>query len=428
MVFMCIATNGLSAQENWSWQALAPLPIPTANNAICAAVVNGDQRVYSFSGITTGLALENIHQEAFMYSEASGSWTTLQQIPDTSGKIAAAASVVDNVALVIGGYHVFPTSPFERSSDRVHRLDLFTNTWLTDGTPVPIPIDDHVQAVWRDSLIYVITGWSQNTNVAAVQIYDPALDQWTVGTPVPNNNVYKAFGASGTIIGDTIFYYGGASSSGSFGAQDDLRIGVIDPTDPTQVTWLPAIGTLRNSYRSGCGAYNGKPFWVGGSAISYNFDAIAYNGSGIVPPIAELAILDNNNTFAISSTDQAVMDIRGIGQTPSGAFHVCGGIGSAAEVLDAHWLVQPLVGLNEHGSSEMQLYPNPSTGVIHFSGANEGSGSTVSVVDPTGRVLRTARYYGDSGTLDLTGLAPGQYELQHSSRTSVTMIRFWLVD
>ncbi|HQV52199.1 MAG: hypothetical protein IPF95_01150 [Flavobacteriales bacterium] len=334
IVFLFACINMVNAQVNWSWQPLAPLPMPTANNAVCAAMVNGDHRVYSFGGITTGLELENIHREAYMYSNASGNWTVLPQMPDTSGKIASAASVVDGIAYVIGGYHVFPNSPFERSSDRVHRLDLNTNSWLTDGASIPIPIDDHVQVIWRDSLIYVVTGWSQNTNVPAVQIYGPALDLWSVGTPVPNNNTYKAFGASGTIIGDTIFYYGGASSSGSFSAQYDLRIGVIDPADPAQITWLPAVATLRNSYRSGCGTFNGRPFWVCGSAISYNYNAVAYNGSGIVPPVAELAEFNSSNTLIASETDQAIMDIRGIGQTANGSFHVCGGIGSGADALD----------------------------------------------------------------------------------------------
>ena len=429
LILICFANFIMvSAQVNWSWQPLAPLPMPTANNAVCSAVVNSDQRVYSFGGITTGLELQNIHREAYMYSSASGNWTVLPQIPDTSGKIASAASVVDGVAYVVGGYHVFPTSPFERSSDRVHRLDLNTNSWLTDGATIPIPIDDHVQAVWRDSLIFVITGWSQNTNVPAVQIYDPALDLWSVGTPVPNNNSYKAFGASGTIIGDTIFYYGGASSSGSFGAQDDLRIGVIDPTEPTQITWLPAVATLRNSYRSGCGSYNGRPFWLGGSAISYNYDAVAYNGSGIVSPVAEVGVLNYSGTLVASPTDQAVMDIRGIGQTTNGSFHICGGIGSGALVLDTHWLIQPVLGLSEQVASRLQLYPNPSTGIIHFSTSLTVTDQVISVIDALGRKLRTEPYLGNPGSMDLSDLAPGQYLMELSSRTSVTRVRFWLVN
>ena len=72
--------------------------------------------------------------------------------------------------------------------------------------------------VYKDSLIYVVTGWSgsgfSGTNVANVQIYNPANDTWSVGTPVPNTNQYKAFGASGIIVEDTIYYFGGAKISG----------------------------------------------------------------------------------------------------------------------------------------------------------------------------------------------------------------------
>ena len=77
IVFLFACINMVNAQVNWSWQPLAPLPMPTANNAVCAAMVNGDHRVYSFGGITTGLELENIHREAYMYSNASVSYTHL---------------------------------------------------------------------------------------------------------------------------------------------------------------------------------------------------------------------------------------------------------------------------------------------------------------------------------------------------------------
>ena len=93
--------------------------------------------------------------------------------------------MVDDVAYVIGGYHVFADITVRAQFGPGTSVGSGHETWLTDGAPIPIPIDDHVQAVWRDSLIYVITGWSNNTNVAAVQIYDPALDQWSVGTPGP---------------------------------------------------------------------------------------------------------------------------------------------------------------------------------------------------------------------------------------------------
>jgi len=136
----------------------------------------------------------------------------------------------------MGGYQVLSNGN-EISSNIVNRFDPRTNTYLTNGANISIPIDDHVQAVWNDSLIYVITGWTNTANVPNVQIYDPANDNWSVGTATPNNSLYKAFGASGTIIGNTIYYHGGAVSSGNFSGQTTLRVGQIDPNNPTQITW-----------------------------------------------------------------------------------------------------------------------------------------------------------------------------------------------
>ena len=104
------------------------------------------------------------------------------------------------------------------------------NRFLADGAPIPVPIDDHVQAVWRDSLIYVVTGWSDTRNVPNVQIYNPTEDKWIEGTSVPTGVQFESFGTSGTILGDTIFYYGGASFGFRFPVQNTLRKGVIDPS------------------------------------------------------------------------------------------------------------------------------------------------------------------------------------------------------
>ena len=114
--------------------------------------------------------------------------------PDTLGKVAAGASRVGNIIYIFGGYHVLANGD-EISSNKVHRFDVSQNQFISDGAPIPIPIDDHVQAVWKDSLIFVVTGWSNSQNVANVQIYNPSTDTWLAGTSVPNTSHDKVFGA-----------------------------------------------------------------------------------------------------------------------------------------------------------------------------------------------------------------------------------------
>lgn len=424
LVVVGFALLGVVVKAQFNWTPLAPLPMPMANHAVCAAEVNGNWQVYAFGGITSGLTLNDIHRQAFRYEVALDLWSALPDIPDTLGKIAASASVVGDTAYVIGGYHVFNGSPFELSSNKVHRLDLVTNMWMTDGAAVPVPIDDQVQAVWRDSLIYVITGWSNTTNVANVQVYDPAFNSWQAATPVPNDNQYKAFGANGVIIGDTIYYHGGATSSGNFPAQDRVRIGVIDPTDPLSIDWLPpVVGGLGARYRPGAAVLGAKPTWIGGSTTSYNYNAVAYNGSGGVSPVTGIQQWSAGSMSTIGSTPTHVMDLRGLGELGGDQFILAGGIGLQQTVLDSVWLVNytPTAIGDTDALPHSLVHPNPAYDVIRID--PEGSAPTpYSMTDATGRVVQMGHLVG--AFVDVRALANGMYTLRLELSGRIRTARF----
>ena len=403
-----------------------------ANHAFCTATVSGDERAYAFMGISTGLGPDSITLRAYQYEASIDTWRPLPDVPDTLGRVASAASVVNGVAYVIGGYHVFNGPPFELSSDRVHRFDLAAGVWLSDGAPVPVPIDDHVQAVWRDSLIYVVTGWSDGTNVPDVQVYDPANDAWQAATPVPNNNLYKVFGASGTIIGDTIYYHGGASLGFNFPAQDELRIGIIDPADPLQVTWLPPVSTGRTVYRPGCFTLAGRPHWLGGSSVSYNYDGLAYAGGAVVQPLAEVAVYDPaGGWLGVVPTPEAVMDLRGMGGWSGGGFMVAGGIGTDTTALSAAWRIDPVpLGLSTTGPGQaaLQAFPNPARDRITVLLPPGTSGGRLELFSVLGERLEVIDIQGGVMDIDLSGRPAGTYVLQLSSGSTVSRVRFWSVD
>jgi hypothetical protein len=126
------------------------------------------------------------------------------------------------------------------------------NLYEPNGAVIPIAIEDHVQIVWRDSLIFLITGWSNSGNIPKVQIYNPELDTWQIGTKTPNTHEFKAFGPSVTIVGDTIYYFGGAKSNGNFSAVNKLRKGIINQNDTTNITWKIEENGPSNGYRSAC--------------------------------------------------------------------------------------------------------------------------------------------------------------------------------
>jgi N-acetylneuraminic acid mutarotase len=331
-----------TAQFNWTWTELDTMPFRTANNAVCEAIVNGEEFVYSFGGIDTTKEYTGIHQRSFKYGVATDSWSEIAPLPDTLGKIAKGASFVNGKIYILGGYHVFSNGN-EVSSDRVHIYNPSTDSYETDGAVIPVAIDDHVQAVYKDSLIFVVTGWSNTANRPEVQVYDTYLDQWQEGTDVPNNNFFKAFGASGTIIGDTLYYHGGVSGSFSFVARTYMRRGYINPTDATDITWEQLTDAPGDAgYRSACSSVGNTAFWIGGAATAYNYDGIAYNGSGGVDPstrVLHFSLHDYQYNDVVSEP-YGVMDLRGIAKLSNNRWIICGGMDTNQVVSNRTFLLE----------------------------------------------------------------------------------------
>ena len=421
------------SQVNWTWTELDSMPFEASNNAVSSAEVNGVPYVYSFAGIDTTKIWSGIHLKSARYNTQTELWEQIADVPDTLGKIAAAASEVNGIIYVIGGYHVFNGSPFELSSNKVHRYDAANNSWLSDGTDIPVAIDDQVQVVWRDSLIYVVTGWSNTTNVDEVQIYDPTNDNWQMGTPVPNNSQYKVFGASGCIIGDTIFYYGGASTGFNFPAQSRLRKGVIDPNDPTIISWsVVGNSPFGQGYRTASVCIGNTAYWIGGSSTSYNFNGIAYNGSGGVEPLER--IMSYNASTGTwdegSGAPYGVMDLRQAAEISSTEFVVAGSMMAGQQVTDRvfHLEYTGLTSILEDSEIELELYPNPSSGEIRLELGQNDVPAIAEIYDPAGRLVFSEHLIRAQNVLNLRNLKKNVYQLKLYSGGAVTRVKFLLVN
>ncbi len=363
-LFFSILCSGIFAQF------LADMPEPVSNNAVTGAYVNGIRHVYSFSGIDSTKKWNGIHKKAFRYNVDTDVWDTIPDLPSGTGRIAAAASTVKNKIYIIGGYEVFSNGS-ERSLNEVHIFNPETNEYEANGEPIPIPIDDHVQAVYKDSLIFCVTGWSQNTNVPNVQIYDPSKNEWLEGTSVPNNGRYKVFGASGAIVGDTLYYLGGARIGTNFPASNQLRKGYINPIDPTDIIWSSSADPLAIAYRAVCtGGQYTKPNWYGGSLTTYNYDGIAYDGSGGVVPSGRTIYYSNNGQL-VSGTQNSFpdyMDMRGAACFDCSVLadiFFCGGMGPNQEVSKKTFALYSHVPTeNKEIDFEIEVFPNPTSNLI----------------------------------------------------------------
>ena len=322
------------SQGEWIVTKAGQLPEAVSNQAVSEGFINGSSYLYSFGGIDSTKAFSGIHRRSYRYDIERGIAERIQDVPDTLGKIASAATRINNVIYILGGYHVYEDGR-EKSSDRVHRYDIVQNRFIEDGANIPIPIDDHVQFSYKNRYIYVITGWSEKENVSAVQIYDSKEDAWLAGTPVPDNDIFKSFGASGTISGDTIYYLGGASMGKHFPIQSVLRKGVIDMNDPTRINWSSQILDERYAgYRMGSFERNRILFWIGGSDVTYNFNALAYDGGEGVEPNHRILSL-SGKSFEEEFYKNIPMDLRGIANIDDSVKYVVGGIAEGQQSSDA---------------------------------------------------------------------------------------------
>ncbi len=425
------------AQGPWSWKELSNMPMRTSNNGVASAVVNDTTFVYSFAGIDSTKQFSGIHLKSFKYNTITNTWSSIPDLPDSlGGVVALSATTIKNKIYVIGGYQVYSNNT-EFSSYEVHIFDPATDTY-SKGKRLPTSIDDHVHFAYQDSLIYIITGWTsdlapdQNTN--KVQIYDPANDTWLSGTAVPNTNSYKCFGGSGELIGNEIYYAGGVEQS-NFSLTSYVRKGVIDETDPTNITWsLDTVTPNPKLYRSIAVNQGGDLHWIGGAGIPYNFDGLSYAANSPVDPINRILRWspDDRNWIEYDSTPYQIMDLRGIAKIADNKFIIAGGMEVDTLVSNRTFeltfdpnYVEPIdssdttnTSVSESLNSQIKIYPNPTKDLVYVEGLER---ATLELYDLTGKkVLESNR-----GKFRLKKLPAGQYKLvvsQEGKRVTVRSI------
>ncbi len=320
---------------------LAEMPMAITNHAIASVEVGGKDYVYTFGGLEAGKTYSDITLRSFKYDVSENIWSEIAALPDTMGKVAAAASTVAGKIYIVGGYHVFPDG-HEKSSSKVHVYNPISDQFLDDAEDIPIPIDDQVQVVWHDSLIYIVSGWSDSLNINKVQVFDPSNNRWQIADDLPNTPEFSIFGATGVCIGDQLYFAGGAGNrqDGNFPLQPFLRIGEINPDKPIAITWRSEKDENARLYRPGVGIIDQSPIWIGGASQSYNYNGIAYVGNP-VEPISDLRIFNTQDgSWEKQDKELSIMDLRGAAQIDDTSLVIAGGIGSGQVVSSKTYLIQ----------------------------------------------------------------------------------------
>jgi len=305
-------------------------PEPVTNQATAVLIKDGDPCVYTFYGLDSSKRWLGVHNKVMKLNLTDGTPSIIGQVPDL-GRLASSASVINNMAYIVGGYAVLENGK-EKSSDHLFIFNPVTEQF-TAGATLPLPIDDHVQGVWREKLLYVISGWTDSLNTNAVQVYDPALDRWDHATSLPDEPGAKVFGGSGMIVGDTIYFLGGAMFEKFYPPSRAFYKGVIDPSNPYSILWSRARdypGPFR--YRSAAYQAGASIVFFGGSNETYNYNGISYDGKKPVEPnVTSLIYLVSTGQF-VTQPSEGVMDLRNIVVGLRGEILIIGGMNPRQKV------------------------------------------------------------------------------------------------
>jgi hypothetical protein len=135
-------------------------------------------------------------------------------------------------------------------------FDPVANSWTTK-TPRPRIGLAAMEVVWNDSLIYVMGGNNASSGFNNVDIYDAVNDAWSVGTALP----LVSYMGSAAIIADTIFIVQSYSGTACW---PSMYKGVIDVTNPTQITWSAGPTPTEPIFNGATVALDGDIYWLGG--------------------------------------------------------------------------------------------------------------------------------------------------------------------
>ncbi|GMV07242.1 MAG: hypothetical protein AMXMBFR53_35170 [Gemmatimonadota bacterium] len=319
------------------WTAGPPLPQPVTNNAVAAVEVDGAVAVFSFLGMDSTKVWSGVTNAAYRWDVGSpDGWQAIEPVPGP-GRLASTAQVVRGRIYVLGGYTVGADGS-ERSVPDVNVYDPVSGAW-SRGADIPVPVDDAVSGVWRDSLIVLVSGWRNDRAVADVQWYDPVRDRWSSASPIPGTPV---FGHAGAVVGDHIIYLDGAKAAEGeprFALDTAAWLGNVDPEDPALVEWtaLPEH-PMPGLYRAAGGSVGGLALFVGGTENPYNYDGVGYDGVPAEPIRQVLAYAPRAGTWRnLAAPPLPSMDHRTLG-VAGGVVYVVGGMEEDRVVSSKVWL------------------------------------------------------------------------------------------
>lgn len=221
------------------------IPIPVSG-AACASV---KEKIYVIGGFDTTYSETGVVQ---IYNTAGNYWMEGTDKPTPA--ISSNAAVIDGKVYVVGGYQVSTESL--TTVDTLEIYDPSMDLWTT-GSPLPKPLYGAAVASLKGKL-YVMGGDDGTSLSSDLYEYNPSVDAWVQLSPM---NTHRAYCGTGVINGK-IYAFGGYGETGSLISTEVY--------DPATNTWTTVSSMNNPRYDLGGVALQGKLYALGGVSSWYS--------------------------------------------------------------------------------------------------------------------------------------------------------------
>lgn len=209
-------------------------------------------------GVTTRTIPEAMRFLPAAPGQALSTWTEDAQLPIQLGEVSC--GVLDGKLYIFG-----------QGDGRTLIRDLLGLGWDLNKAQRPFPGNHHALEVF-DGRIYLIGGLD-NGSAGRVQIYDPALDQWSLGAPMPWNG-----GSCATALIDGLIYVGGGNLQGG-GTAGNFAV-----YDPVLDSWTP-LGAMPTPVNHAAAGTDGERLFVFGGRQGNNVPQPGFDDVQIYDPV-----------------------------------------------------------------------------------------------------------------------------------------------
>lgn len=224
---------------------------------LASVVVDG--KIYAIGGANEGTYLGTSTLEVF--DPSTGTWSSPATTGTFTPRMGMAAAIVGSRIYVMGGW------VNGVSSNILEVFDTRTNEWTTPATTGTFTPRKDLAAVLHQGKIYAIGGNNRTESLTTVEVFDPVANEWT--TPSTTGTFTPRYGFASALVDGKIYAFGGWVYRPGEGI--NTRVNALEVFDPATNQWSTPVTTGVSTARSGVSAavVSGKIYTFGGRDGSF---------------------------------------------------------------------------------------------------------------------------------------------------------------